>query len=243
MAKRIRKPRRPAKAAATTRKANGAGTPDHIIDTTMELIAGRGWREVALGDIATAAGLSLAQLYALFPSKVAVLDAFERRVNEQTLTGGADGETIRDRLFELVMRRLDALAPYKQAVRALVRDLPRDPAAALCMGPRFLNAMRWMAEAAGVETGGIAGLLRVKGFTAVYLATLRAWLGDEFDGPGQDARRPRPGAQAGGILGPQHSRLRPPAGRRRCRHLAVNQLSRGHPGVFRVSFAALQQIS
>jgi AcrR family transcriptional regulator len=180
MAKRMRKPRRPAKAAAAAGKANGAGTPDHIIDTTLELVAGRGWRHVALGDIAAAAGLSLAQLYAIFPSKVAVLDAFERRINEQTLAGGTDaGETIRDRLFELVMRRLDALAPHKQAVRALVRDLPRDPAAALCTGPRFLNAMRWMAESAGVETGGIAGLLRVNGLAAVYLATLRAWLGDE----------------------------------------------------------------
>ena len=147
MAKRIRKPRKPAKAAAAAAKANGAGTPDHIIDTTMELIAGRGWRNVALGDIAAASGLSLAQLYAIFPSKLAVLDAFERRINEQTLAGGTDaGDTIRDRLFELVMRRLDALAPHKAAVRALVRDLPRDPAAALCAGPRFLNAMRWMAE-------------------------------------------------------------------------------------------------
>lgn len=180
MAKRIRKPRKPAKAAAAAAKANGAGTPDHIIDTTMELIAGRGWRNVALGDIAAASGLSLAQLYAIFPSKLAVLDAFERRINEQTLAGGTDaGDTIRDRLFELVMRRLDALAPHKAAVRALVRDLPRDPAAVLCAGPRFLNAMRWMAESAGVETGGIAGLLRIKGLTAVYLATLRAWLGDE----------------------------------------------------------------
>ena len=180
MAKRIRKPRKPEKAAAATPKAKGAGTPDHIIDTTMELVAGRGWRHVALGDIAAASGLSLAQLYAIFPSRLAVLDAFERRINEQTLAGGTDaGDPIRDRLFELVMRRLDALAPHKAAVRALVRDLPRDPAAILCAGPRFLNAMRWMAESAGVETAGIAGLLRVKGLAAVYAATLRTWLSDD----------------------------------------------------------------
>jgi AcrR family transcriptional regulator len=179
MAKRARKPRKSEKAAARP-KANGAGTPDHIIDTTMELVAGRGWRNVALGDIAVASGLSLAQLYAIFPSKRAVLDAFERRINEQTLVGGTEvGDTIRDRLFELVMRRLDALAPHKAAVRALLRDLPWDPAVVLCTGPRFLNAMRWMAESAGVETGGIAGLLRIKGLAAVYLTTLRAWLNDE----------------------------------------------------------------
>ena len=241
MAKRIRKPRKPAKATAAAAKANGVGTPDHIIDTTMELIAGRGWRNVALGDIAAASGLSLAQLYAIFPSKLAVLDAFERRINEQTLAGGTDaGDTIRDRLFELVMRRLDALAPHKAAVRALVRDLPRDPAAALCAGPRFLNAMRWMAESAGVETGGIAGMLRIKGLAAVYLATLRAWLGDESADNTQDLSGTGPGFEAGRVLRPQPPGLPAAAGRRRA--IAVNHLTSRRRGDFAVSFAAVQQI-
>ena len=166
--------------AAQTAPRTGDASPDRIIDVTMELIAGRGWRNLSLADIASATGLSLAQLYAVFPSKLAVLDAFERRINEQTLTGEVDAEeSIRDRLFDLVMRRLDALAPHKPAIRALLRDLPRDPAVVLCTGPRFLNAMRWMAESAGVETGGVGGCLRVNGLAAVYLATLRAWLGDD----------------------------------------------------------------
>jgi AcrR family transcriptional regulator len=173
-----RKAERPAAAAA--RGASADASQDRIIDATMELIAGRGWRTLSLADIAAATGLTLAQLYAVFPSKRAVLAAFERRLNEQTLTGAASAEdSIRDRLFERVMRRLDALAPHKAAVRALVRDLPWDPAVALCGGPRFMNAMRWMAESAGVETRGIAGMLRVKGLAAVYLATLRAWLTDD----------------------------------------------------------------
>jgi AcrR family transcriptional regulator len=167
-------------ATQSARAQAADASPDRIIDATMDLIAGRGWRNLSLADIAAATGLSLAQLYAVFPSKRAVLAAFERRVNEQTLSGaaGAD-ESIRDRLFDLVMRRLDALAPHKPAIRALVRDLPRDPAVVLCGGPRFLNAMRWMAESAGVETGGIGGVLRVKGLAAVYLCTLRAWLNDD----------------------------------------------------------------
>lgn len=173
-----RKAGRPA--ASTARGSSADASPDRIIDATMELIAGRGWRTLALADIAAATGLSLAQLYAVFPSKRAVLAAFEHRLNEQTLAGPTSAEdSIRDRLFELVMRRLDALAPHKAAVKALVRDLPWDPAVALCGGPRFMNAMRWIAESAGVETGGIAGMLRVKGVAAVYLATLRAWLADD----------------------------------------------------------------
>lgn len=168
-------------AAAAERPRAADASPDRIVDATMALIAGRGWRTLSLADIAAATGLTLAQLYAVFPSKLAVLEAFERRINEQTLSGGtaAADESIRDRLFDLVMRRLDALAPHKPAIKALIRDLPWDPAVALCTGPRFLNAMRWMAESAGMETGGIGGMLRVNGLAAVYLAALQAWLGDD----------------------------------------------------------------
>lgn len=181
MAKSRKSTRKTQQAGATAApRAAADASPDRIIDATMDLIAGRGWGTLSLADIAAATGLTLAQLYAVFPSKLAVLDAFERRINEQTLSGTASAdETIRDRLFDLVMRRLDALAPYKPAIKALVRDLPLDPAAMLCGGPRFLNAMRWMAESAGVETGGIGGMLRVKGLAAVYLTTLRAWLNDD----------------------------------------------------------------
>ncbi|HEX2116349.1 MAG TPA: TetR family transcriptional regulator [Alphaproteobacteria bacterium] len=162
------------------RAARGDASPDRIIDTTMDLIAGRGWRNLSLADIASATGLSLAQLYAVFPSKLAVLDAFERRVNERTLAGEVSAEdSIRDRLFDLVMRRLDTLAPHRPAIRALIRDLPLDPSIALCTGPRFLNAMRWMAESAGVDTSGLGGWLRVNGVAAVYVSTLYAWLNDE----------------------------------------------------------------
>lgn len=169
-----------ASAPSAPRAQAAEASPDRIIDVTMDLIAGRGWRNLSLADIAAAAGLTPAQLYAVYPSKLAVLRAFERRVNERTLSAtiSAD-ETVRDRLFDVIMRRLDALAPHKPAVRALVRDLPWDPAVTLCGGPRFLNAMRWMAEAAGVETSGIGGLLRVNGVAAVYLSALRAWLRDD----------------------------------------------------------------
>jgi AcrR family transcriptional regulator len=172
--------RKKAATQSAARAAAGDASPDRIIDATMDLIAGRGWRNLSLADIASATGLSLAQLYAVFPSKLAVLDAFERRVNERTLAGEVSGEdSIRDRLFDLVMRRLDALAPHRPAIRALIRDLPWDPTVALCTGPRFLNAMRWMAESAGIETAGIGGWLRVNGLAAVYMSTLYAWLNDE----------------------------------------------------------------
>jgi hypothetical protein len=52
--------------------------------------------------------------------------------------------------------------------------VPLEPAA-----PDFARSMTWMLEAAGVSTAGVPGNLRVKGLAAVYLNTLRIWIGDE----------------------------------------------------------------
>lgn len=183
MAKASGKTRRKRAAGATAGRQTASAAADpstRIVDVALELVAGRGWRHVSLADIAAAAGLSLAELYALFPSKTAIVAAFMARVDEQSLAGRHEtAGTIRDRLFDLIMRRLDALAPHKAAVKSMCAAGPGEALAALCLAPRFLNSMRWLAEAAGVGTSGIFGALRVKSIGAIYLATLRTWLGDE----------------------------------------------------------------
>ena len=39
--------------------------------------------------------------------------------------------------------------------------------------------MSWMLEAAGIETAGIKGAVKVIGLTGIYLKTLRVWCDDE----------------------------------------------------------------
>jgi AcrR family transcriptional regulator len=169
---------RPAAAAAR------ATTPDdRVIDAALKLAAANGWRRTALADIAGEAGLSLAELYSRFPSKASILEAFIRRVDRATLEGADktrdDDTSVRDRLFELIMRRLDALEPHKAAVAALVRDLSFHPVASLCVGRRLSRSMAWVASVAGVPTTGPLGMLRVKGLAALYAYVLRVWLRDD----------------------------------------------------------------
>jgi len=175
---------------AATRPADGAARPrggdDHIIDAAMTLAGTNGWRRTGLADIAAEAGLSLAELYGRFRSKGAILDAFVQRIDRETLAGADkiasdDTTSVRDRLFDLIMRRFDALAPHKAAVASLARDLPASPMAALCTGGRLCRSMAWMASVAGVSTSGPLGLLRIKGLVAVYLYVMRVWLHDDSD--------------------------------------------------------------
>jgi AcrR family transcriptional regulator len=173
-----------------TKKATAkgaAGAPGdlhrHVIDTAFGLAVERGWRDLSLADIAEAADLPLPRLYALFPSKQAILDGFADRVDAAMLAEGMDGldTPARDRLFDVVMRRLDALQPHKEALGNILQDQLRDPLGACCGLGRLRRSMALTLEAAGFSTTGCRGILRVKGLTAIYLATLRIWLRDDSE--------------------------------------------------------------
>lgn len=161
-----------------------AGSEDAVIDAALKLAETNGWRRTTFAHIADEAGLSVAELYKRFRSKGAILDAFVRRVDLATLEGadtGKDDTSPRDRLFDLFMRRFDALQPHKGAVAALARELPLHPFAALCSGARLLRSMAWMASVAGLPGGGPLGLLRAKALAAIYLYTMRVWLREDSE--------------------------------------------------------------
>ena len=153
-----------------------------VIDASLDLAAEQGWRRLTLAGIAAAAGVSLAELHAHFPSKPAILAGFVRRIEAHVLAGEVpfDAEdTPRDRLFEVMMRRFDALRGHRAAIARILPDLPLDPLAALMLAPTMLLSMAWMLEAAGISSTGARGALRAKGLSVVWLMTLRVWLDDD----------------------------------------------------------------
>ena len=173
---------RRASSSGAAHTAPAASDSDRIIDAALACIARQGWRRLSLADIAAEAGLPILGVYRLYSSKPAILCAFFRRIDEAVLAAPLDSEPDerpRDRVFDLLMRRFDALTPYRAALEVLGRELPTDPLAALAAGAGLLRSMRWMLEAAGISGEGLGGVLAVKLTAAVYLATLRVWLRDE----------------------------------------------------------------
>ena len=158
------------------------GDSDRIIDAALACFARQGWRRLSLAEIAAEAGLPILRVYRLFSSKPAILCGFFRRIDETVLAAPLEGEPDerpRDRVFDLLMRRFDALQPYRAALDVLARELPTDPLAALAAGAGLLRSMRWMLEAAGISAEGLGGAVAVKLTAAAYLATLRVWRRDD----------------------------------------------------------------
>lgn len=141
-----------------------------------------GWARTSMAAISVESGLSLAELREKFPCREAILDRFARETDQAVLAGTmpvAEGETVKDRLFDMLMRRLDAFQPHREGVLAVAEGLRRDPAGALARLPVALNSMLWMLEGAGVQTHGLGRLLRAKALLAVAIYTFRAWAEDE----------------------------------------------------------------
>ncbi len=153
---------------------------DAALDAALRLAETRKWSEISLPEIAEAAGLSLAEILRAAPSKPALMAAFARRVDSAMLAGKVDADgSVKDKLFEILMRRFDALGPHKAAVKNMLADLPREPVAALCALPSLLRSMRWAAEAAGIRTATPLAPLKINALAVAYLSTLRVWRDDD----------------------------------------------------------------
>lgn len=140
-----------------------------------------GWRGVTMAAVAREAGLSFAALYRHFPDKTSLLRGLSRRIDAAVLEDGAadPAEPARDRLFEVMMRRYDALLPWRDALARLAEDLPRDPLAVLALRPAVHRSMAAMLEAAGIDSAGLVGTLRVNGLAALHAAVMRVWFTDD----------------------------------------------------------------
>ncbi len=159
-----------------------ADRPRHIVETTLKLAAEGRWSQIGLRDIAEASGVSLAELHELYPSKIAIIRAWADMIDASVLdsANALDPEdSPRDRLFDVLMRRFDAMQDNRDAIAAILQATCRDPLAGLCLASGLTRSMRWMLEAAGIRAAGPKGRMITRGLTGVWLATLRVWLKDD----------------------------------------------------------------
>jgi len=152
-----------------------------LMDALWPLVAERGWNGFTFPELAERSGIGLAELRQRAPTKYHLLCLHGRLVDKIVLADAATsaGGAPRDRLFDTLMRRIDALQPHRAGLIRFGREMRRDPLLSLALTPALAASMAWMLEAARIGSSGLRGTLRVKGLSAVWLATLRGWEQDE----------------------------------------------------------------
>ena len=173
---------RPVRAAA----ARPAGSNrDKAIAALLELLREQSFESIGMGRIAEGAGLSLAELRAEFGSVLSILAAHIKDVDRAVLAAqDADmaDESPRERLFDVLMRRLDILEPHKEAVRSLLRSASCNPGLALALNGLAVQSQQWMLTAAGIGASGPKGMLRAQGLAMLFANVLRTWIDDDDEG-------------------------------------------------------------
>lgn len=150
-----------------------------VIKAALDLAAEKPWQDVALRDIADRADVPLADVRKEFAGKPAILARFIREVDDAVLAkspGREPNQPARDRVFDVLMTRLEILEPYKAAIRSIADA----PGSGLSIARNAMASQAWMLHAAGVGTDGPLGTARVAGMASVYAGLMRTWL-DETD--------------------------------------------------------------
>jgi AcrR family transcriptional regulator len=152
-----------------------------LLASAFKLAGEEGWRRVSVAEAARRAGLKLDRARARFPARAVLLLRFGRLADQAALAESAGEGSPRERLFDLLMRRLDVLQAHRAGMLALLHWLPAAPAAACLLAAANLRSMRWMLDGAGIDSRGLCGRLRAKGLLAVWLWVVRAWQADQSE--------------------------------------------------------------
>ncbi len=175
----------PRNISASSKSSSDKPARERAIDALMALLAEKSFEQIGLAELAEAAGLTLAELRAEFGSTLAILGAHVKELDRQVLAGGdADmhEEPPRERLFDVLMRRLELLEPHKEAVRSLMRSARRNPGLALALNGVAVRSQQWMMTAAGINASGPKGMIRAQGLALLFANVLRTWVDDDDEG-------------------------------------------------------------
>jgi AcrR family transcriptional regulator len=172
---------------SATPPAPGSDKPERerIIAAFMALLADKPIEQIGFAEIARAAGVSLSELRGHFGSALAIVAAHVKETDRAVLAGTDDDmaeEPPRERLFDVLMRRLEVLAPHKAAVRSLVRSATRNPGLAFALNGLSVRSQQWMMTAADIDAAGPRGMVRAQGLAVLFATVLRTWANDDDPG-------------------------------------------------------------
>lgn len=224
-------PRKPQRPRSTPKQPPALPPPtgterDKIIAAFMTLLAEKRFEDIGFGEIASRSGLTLANCRAEFGSTLAVYAAHVKDLDRKVLAGASGDmgeEPPRERLFDVLMRRIEAMVPYREATRSVLKSVSRNPGLALALNGLAIRSQHWMLTAADIDAAGPRGMIRAQGLAMLFASVLRTWVNDEDDNARTMAALDRAlarGQRMSGMLD-DLCRLRPPSflcRRRRSRH-------------------------
>lgn len=145
----------------------------------LDLAAARPWQELTLAEIAAKAGLSLNDFHG-HASKEDIAEAmdahFDRAMSDE---GVPEDDSPRERLFDVIMKRFEAMEPHRAGLRELMKFRETSLTHVVRLPSHRHASAAWALASAGLDNdaGAPASLKRIA-IAFVIAETERAWRKD-----------------------------------------------------------------
>lgn len=142
----------------------------------LGLAAGKPWSEITLAEVASQAGLTLQDFHGV-ATREDILEAMDAYFDRAMSAEGVPDDTSpRERLFDVIMKRFEAMEPYRDGLRELMKFRESSLSHVVRLPVHRHATASWALASAGVDddTGAPASLKRLA-VAFVIGETERAW--------------------------------------------------------------------
>lgn len=149
------------------------------LKAALDLAASRAWSDIPLADIAAKAKLTLADFHGV-ASREDLVEALDGWLDKAMSAEGVPDETsARERLFEVIMRRFEAMEPYRAGLTELLKFRETSLTHVVRLPQHRHASAAWALASAGLDddAGASASLKRIA-IAFVIAQTERAWRRD-----------------------------------------------------------------
>ena len=169
-------------AAPKTKPRRPKDSRPDLLEAAFTHIAEVGWSGWSPKALAAQTGHDLGEVYDAFPTPTALAQRLAERLDKAMLAIPADeldGLSHRERLFELFMRRFDAMAPVKPGLKRLAREARTEPEILLASLCNLDRTAYWLIELAELPYSGLEARLARGTLILAYSRLFRVWLDDD----------------------------------------------------------------
>jgi hypothetical protein len=149
------------------------------LKAALDLAASRAWSDIPLADIAAKAKLTLADFHGV-ASREDLVEALDGWLDKAMSAEGVPDETsARERLFEVIMRRFEAMEPHRAGLTELLKFRETSLTHVVRLPQHRHASAAWALASAGLDddAGAPASLKRIA-IAFVIAQTERAWRRD-----------------------------------------------------------------
>jgi hypothetical protein len=155
-----------------------------LASAALDLAADQPWQDIVLGDLCAASDASLSQCAHANVTKADVAawcDGMLDQAMLDAITTIDRTQGVRDRLFDALMSRFDAMEENRAAWVSLILGEQQDGINSLARRARRLRTSAWALEASGVTASNLKGAGRAIGLARLLRLTETVWVTDDSD--------------------------------------------------------------